>query len=66
MMNTVFPETDRGQAHARWREVADNLHDRFKAERRLRADCGHRMFPGQVKFIVHAHRAPGDRGHRRG
>jgi transposase-like protein len=27
---TVFAETDRDQARARWREVADNLRDRFR------------------------------------
>jgi len=29
-VKTVFAETDRDQAHARWREVADNLRDRFR------------------------------------
>ncbi len=30
VVKTVFAETDRDQAHARWREVADNLRDRFR------------------------------------
>ncbi len=30
VVNTVFAETDRDQAHARWREVADSLRDRFR------------------------------------
>lgn len=30
VVKTVFAEKDRDQAHARWREVADNLRDRFR------------------------------------
>ena len=30
VVTTVFAETDRDQAHARWREVADSLRDRFR------------------------------------
>jgi len=30
VVKTVFAETDRDQAHARWREVADSLRDRFR------------------------------------
>ncbi len=30
VVKTVLAETDRDQAHARWREVADNLRDRFR------------------------------------
>jgi len=29
-VKTVFAEKDRDQAHARWREVADSLRDRFR------------------------------------
>ena len=29
-VKTVFAETDRDQAHARWREVADSLRERFR------------------------------------
>lgn len=29
VVKTVFAETDRDRAHARWREVADSLRDRF-------------------------------------
>ena len=30
VVKTVFAEKNRGQSHARWREVADNLRDRFR------------------------------------
>jgi transposase-like protein len=30
VVKTVFAEKDRDQAHVRWREVADNLRDRFR------------------------------------
>ena len=30
VVKTVFAEKDRDQAHARWREVADSLRDRFR------------------------------------
>ena len=30
VVKTVFAETDRDQAHARWREVADSLRERFR------------------------------------
>jgi len=30
VVKTVFAETDRDQAHPRWREVADSLRDRFR------------------------------------
>jgi hypothetical protein len=30
VVKTVFAESDRDQAHVRWREVADNLRDRFR------------------------------------
>ncbi|MGX0978806.1 transposase-like protein [Roseovarius sp. MBR-51] len=30
VVKTVFAEKDRDQAHARWREVADNLRERFR------------------------------------
>jgi hypothetical protein len=35
VVKTVFAETDRDQAHARWREVADSLRDRFRDEAAL-------------------------------
>ena len=30
VVKTVFAEKDRDQAHARWREVADSLRERFR------------------------------------
>ena len=30
VVKTVFAEKDQGQAHTRWREVADSLRDRFR------------------------------------
>ena len=30
VVKTVFAETDRDQAHARWREVAESLRERFR------------------------------------
>jgi transposase-like protein len=30
VVKTVFAEKDRDQAYARWREVADNLRERFR------------------------------------
>jgi transposase-like protein len=36
VVKTVFAETDRDQAHARWREVADSLRERFRDVAELR------------------------------
>jgi transposase-like protein len=38
---TVFAETDRDQAHARWREVADNLRERFRDVAELMDEAEH-------------------------
>lgn len=41
VVKTVFAETDRDQAHARWREVADNLRDRFRDVAELMDEAEH-------------------------
>ena len=38
-VKTVFAETDRDQAHARWREVADSLRERFRDAAELMDDA---------------------------
>jgi transposase-like protein len=37
----VFAEKDRDQAHARWREVADSLRDRFRDVAELMDEAEH-------------------------
>lgn len=39
VVKTVFTEKDPEQAHARWREVADNLRDRFRDVAELMDDA---------------------------
>jgi transposase-like protein len=41
VVKTVFAEKDRDQAHARWREVADNLRDRFRDVAELMDEAEH-------------------------
>ena len=41
MVKTVFAEKDSDQAHARWREVADNLRDRFRDVAELMDEAEH-------------------------
>ena len=40
-VKTVFAETDRDQAHARWREVADSLRERFRDVAELMDEAEH-------------------------
>lgn len=41
VVKTVFAEKDRDQAHARWREVADSLRDRFRDVAALMDEAEH-------------------------
>ena len=41
VVKTVFAEKDRDQAHARWREVVDNLRDRFRDVAELMDEAEH-------------------------
>lgn len=41
MVKTVFAEKDRNQAHLRWREVADNLRDRYRDVAELMDEAEH-------------------------
>ena len=41
VVKTVFAEKERDQAHARWREVADNLRDRFRDVAELMDEAEH-------------------------
>ena len=41
VVKTVFAEKDRDQAHARWREVADSLRDRFRDVAELMDEAEH-------------------------
>ena len=41
VVKTVFAEKDRDQAHARWREVADNLRERFRDVAELMDEAEH-------------------------
>lgn len=41
VVKTVFAETDRDRAHARWREVADSLRDRFRDVAKLMDEAEH-------------------------
>ena len=41
VVKTVFAETDRDQAHARWREVADSLRERFRDVAELMDEAEH-------------------------
>jgi len=41
VVKTVFAEKDRDPAHARWREVADNLRDRFRDVAELMDEAEH-------------------------
>ena len=48
VVKTVFAEKDRDHAHARWREVADNLRNRFPDVAGLMDDAGHDLLAYMV------------------
>jgi transposase-like protein len=43
VVKTVFAEKDRDQAHARWREVADNLRERLRDVAELMDEAEHEV-----------------------
>ena len=63
VVKTVFAETDRDQAHARWREVADNLRDRFRDVAELMDEAEHDVpaymaFDESLRLTLHSTNPP--------
>ena len=54
-VKTVFAEKDRDQAHARWREVADSLRDRFRDVAELMDEAEHDVaFDKSLRSKLHS------------
>ena len=66
VVKTVFAEKERDQAHARWREVADNLRDRFRDVAELMDEAEHDVlaymaFDESLRSKLHSHQPAGAR-----